>query len=91
MKNMIHVGNEPQNSATTLKAIAEALAMVLKAGAESHTEQETIRAAIKAVGDIAQVHSVNISNNSFIGSTVSDPAPLTESLETKSDDESEDI
>ncbi len=74
MKNMIQVGNEAQNSEVTLKAIAEALTEVLKAGAESHSEQETIRAAIKAVGDIAQVNGVAITGCNFTTAPEKNPA-----------------
>lgn len=73
MKSMINVGNDINNNEVTIAALAEALVSVIKAGAETRTEQETIRTALKAVGEIAQVSGVTITNSTF---STNDAKPL---------------
>lgn len=82
MKSMINIGNEIIKNDTTVMAVANAVAIILKSGAENHSEQETIRTALKLISEVGEVKNVNVTNSSFVNGQ---PAPSCATPETNSD------
>lgn len=56
--------------------IADAVAVILWSGHESHADQETIRAALTLVKDIARVENVSVTNSTFTNNPPSEAAAV---------------
>lgn len=68
MDTGIHVGNKvDKDTAENLKDI---VATIFRVGAESRMEQETIREALRLVGEMTEVKQVTITNSSINGDRI---------------------
>lgn len=63
----LKIGNSFVNSKEAVLSVAEAITNIFKSGFENRVEQETLRSAIKALGKIAKVENVTVTNSVFKG------------------------
>lgn len=87
MKSLFNIGNEVTKNDTTVAASAEAITKILKVGADTRTEQQTIREAIKAIGELSPVNNVNVNGSTFIGSQTPDKPTEPPKDDPKDDEE----
>lgn len=63
MKKAIHIDGKVDKG--TVENIAEGIVGIMKAGFETHADQETIRHAINMFGENVAVSDITIANNVF--------------------------